>query len=247
MAQDEFALQRLLQGLEGIEKEDHVFAAESAAWVAALAINEYVAETEPGSRIRLTIHGNPYVSSIDHDPALVAGVKSAYHGAIADGLQALRRERPTLDGVLFNNPFLDSEETRSAYMDRFNEMLEVWGFRSISELGARHYLEQVPDHMDYISFQAPDGSRTMVNSGGYITEGLDIEIDPDRPYSQRGVHPDRPRSREVVKRISQQLGHLAAHRDRFTFDASDLLGYRPLPHTSVGYVSVWQGWEQTEV
>ncbi len=240
-------LRRLTQAMEGIEQDDQTFEAQTAAWFAAVRICDYVSDTEQGTKIRLNIHGEPYQSSINHDPELVAAMVELYQQELSEfGLQTVRLDRPTLEGVITLNPFLDDPATRQAYLDHFNEMLEGWGFRSIREIGPQPYLDQVPDYLDRVVYRGPDGFKTVLNGDGFVAERYDIEPNPDRPNGQRGVSGGRPRYQSDIDRISKQLSHLAANKDRFTFDATDDLGYRPIDQSDNGVAAAWDGWDSSK-
>ena len=253
----------LLQELEGIEKSPEESEAEMKAWYDAVSISDYIGMFRAGLVLKTTIYGSPYPTHMDalRDSEYSDKIAALHAQLTGEGFLTIDIAKPKPE-ELFPGPVSrtptehqaemftssNSDHLREVYQSHFNKMMYGWGFRDILLTGVQGYLDQVPDHLSLLTFCSPDGTKSFITEDGYFAMGYDPEPDFERPMSQRGgesgfMRTEFPSHAHYFEALTSQLGFLALHKDRFDFDAADLLGYRPKDMTETGIASAWEGWQ----
>lgn len=250
---------KLLQDMEGIEKSPEEFEAESTAWDHAVLITDYIGMFRSGAVLRTNIYGLPYatiVEALTTDSEYSDRLRALHAKLTADGLQTVNYTKPKPEELfpepvgsqteqhedMFASP--DSDHLRLVYQRHFLEVMYGWGFRDMLHTGVQRYLDQVPDQLSLFTFCGPDGRKSFISQDGYFAAEYNLEPDFKRPISQRGGNNGfmTHYNGQYFEQLSSQIAFLAEHVDRFDFDASDLLGYRPKDMTEAGIASAWGGW-----
>jgi hypothetical protein len=242
-------LQAFFKSLARPEESDRVFDAETAAWLAATTVQDYMAMTRAGLLLPKNIYGEPFASRLDEmrDRKLSDDLARIFDSVTVAGVQPIRFVRPSTAQIFNHNPYLADPLTRDAYDKSFYDQLR--DLPGIKDLGPEHFLEQVPPYVDAVVYMAPDGFKSFVTSEGYTASGFNIEPDLDRPFGQRGgergfLRAEYQSGLPRFEEMSRQLMHLASMgRERFAFGTYDALGYRPFQMTPQGLAEAWAGWD----
>ncbi len=233
--------------------------ADFAGWNAAVTIEDYMGWCTEGYALRLNVYGKPYRSESDDDATLVDVISDLYVQAVAiSGLRTIRMLRPSVEGIMDRNPYLENPKQEAAFTGKFYGTLkDMHHGKRMNPKIVSAMLDQIPPYIDTLSYVAPTNTKTSITAQAFIVEDRAVAPDLSRPFGQRGGgRLKRPRNPtngwepdSRVPRVAKQIIHIATNQGLFQFNESQRVGYmaaRIFDNVSteeqLAEIS-WQGWE----